>query len=129
MGIYDEIYIDYPLPYPVYFNQDLKSLISYHTSINGFQTKSLQNLMSRYYISNNGLLYVDISSGFSSPEYKSIYYHGHISVYSLIFLDDELPRILASPNIWLEYDLKFTDSMLVAATLISPTKEEVDEFY
>lgn len=129
MGIYDEIYIDYPLSFPDYFTPELKSIVSYHTSINGFQTKSLQNSMSRYYISNNGTLYLDISSGFSTPNYKSIYYHGHISVYTYLYLDEELSNVLTSPNIWIEYDLKFTDSMLVAATLISPSKEEVNELH
>lgn len=29
--------------------------------------------------------------------------------------------------IWLEYDLKFTDSLLVKATMVSPTQKSIEE--
>jgi hypothetical protein len=41
----------------------------------------------------------------------------------MVYLDEE--GFDSKSKFWLEYDLKFTDGLLVQATMISPTEEEL----
>jgi hypothetical protein len=47
-----------------------------------------------------------------------------------IYLDPDAPGTKVNTyDLWLKYDLKFTDSLLVSATMLSPTKEEIDDLH
>lgn len=142
--MFDYIYIDYPLPIADYVPAECRSLILRSIGEEGFQTKDLDCIMANFYISNDGLLYMEELSFFEDesekPKIKQ-YYHGHMRVYSLFFTDDSnveewhgiqvrMAGVGYKDNSFmLEYDLKFTDGMLVNATMISPTKEKINELY
>lgn len=124
--MFDNLSIEYPLPFNSYLNDKVRQYISATLNEDGLQTKDLQNTLSNYHISNDGRLFQVIHSSFdevnqSTPIYNQKYHHGHIRAYTMVFLDDEKQNIL-----WVEYDLKFTDGLLVSATMIRPTKEESD---
>ncbi|MEY4334022.1 MAG: hypothetical protein RLZZ196_2765 [Bacteroidota bacterium] len=137
MGMYDSITIEYPLPIPSYIPKKYSSIIAQAISTDEFQTKSLDRTLDHYFISNDGHLYLLSNVEFESNEEQTktkIYQHGHIRVYSGIFLDDYLDTEYPTTkvhtfDIWLEYDLKFTDSLLVSATMISPTEEQINELH
>jgi hypothetical protein len=59
----------------------------------------------------------------SKPAMRPIYYHGHIKIYTLVPLDQD--DVTSKRKFWLEYDLKFTDSRVVSAIMISPTREDL----
>lgn len=126
MGMYDNFIVDYPLPVESWLPDKYKSHIYYAIQADGFQSKSLSCALDNYYIDNNGHIYLDEISLFEEPEKRisrtKIYFHGHIRVYNSIFPDEEDNKKM----IWLEYDLKFTDGLLVSATMISPKKEDFD---
>ena len=124
MGMYDNFTVDYPLPVESWIPDKYKNHIYYSIQADGFQSKSLNCILNNYYIDNNGYIYLDNISLFEEPEKridrKKIYFHGHISIYNSIFPEDD------KKIIWLEYDLKFTDGLLVSATMLSPRKEHFD---
>lgn len=88
--MYDYIFTDYPLPIEKYIPKKYKELIHYSVAADGFQTKDLDCTLSSYYISNDGKIFLDIFD-FSSDkqlERKPMYYHGHIKMHTMIYLDD-----------------------------------------
>lgn len=132
MGTYDSFYIDYPLPIEPWIPEKYKSYIYYTFGEDGFQSKSLNCLMENYYIDNNGYLYWDEIFWFENPptdkkQYK-IYYHGHILVYTPVYLTEDGSKD-SNRMLWFEYDLKFTDGLLVKAIMKSPIKEDLYELH
>lgn len=133
MGMFDYFKIDYPLPIESYIPKKYAAQILAAFKQNQFQTKNLDCLLDRYYIDNAGRIYSSNLVDFEEHErsiYKRMYHHGHIQVYMGIYLDpDHTGTIVHTYDLWLKYDLKFTDSLLVSATMLSPKKEEVDELH
>lgn len=133
MGMFDNFEIDYPLPIEEWIPVQYRTY-AYHTfAADGFQTKDLECLLDYYYIDNSGSLFKNKQpSWFKGPskddEYEKIYFHGHINVYNSvsIYSEDEKTK---GPKLWFEYDLKFTDGLLVCATMLSPTKKDIDELH
>lgn len=128
--MFDYIEIDYPLSIEEWIPVQYRTY-AYHTfAADGFQSKDLECLLDHYYIDNNGNLFKNLqSSWFESPskndEYKKIYFHGHMHAYTSVWIDYEDEKN-KGPMLWFEYDLKFTDGLLVRATMLSPTKEDID---
>ena len=130
MGMFDYFKIDYPLPLALYILAEYRPYVNAVIDQDEFQSKSLECCLTRYYIDNNGHIFIDESSFEDKnfePAMRQIYYHGHIMVHAFIPLQNW--EIDNSRKIWLEYDLKFTDSLLVSATMISPTEEEMNELH
>lgn len=132
MGTYDSFYIDYPLPIEPWIPASYKSYIYYAFSADGFQSKSMGCSLNSYHIDNNGHLYLEETSFFEeqskNKKNSKIYYHGHIRVCSPVYLTED-GSIDYNKMLWFEYDLKFTDSLLVKATMISPKKEDLYELH
>jgi hypothetical protein len=126
MGLYDNFAIKYPLPISEHVPSRYKSYILATIDQDNFQSKDFDCMMESYFIDNKGFLYLEEYPPFESDDFEikriKKYFHGHLRVYNWIFLDEEDPK----NQIWLEYDLKFTDGLLVCATMISPTKEDFD---
>lgn len=133
MGMFDYIEIDYPISIEKWVPSQYATY-AYHTfGADGFQTKDLDCLLNYYYIDNNGFLYINKqSSWFEKPNtddnYEKIYFHGHMGAYTSVWIDDPDDEH-KGPMLWFEYDLKFTDGMLVRATMISPTIEDINELH
>jgi hypothetical protein len=126
MGMFDYFSIDYPLPIESYVPGEYKPFIYRAINEDEFQTKDFHCLLLRYYVDNIGRIFRSQIPDFESDEepiYEKIYFHGHIRIYTMVYLDEE------GKDFWLEYDLKFTDSLLVSATMVHPTKEDIDELY
>ena len=131
MGLYDTIFIEYPLPIPEYIPSKIRSFIHSTISQDGFQTKDLDQCLEDYYISNDGRFHICNYLNFDSPEisnYDPMYMHGHIEVHTIVRLDEESMYMTPTNSFRLEYDLKFTDSLLVSATLLSPTIEDIQKY-
>ena len=132
MGTYDSFYIDYPLPIEPWIPASYKSYIYYAFSADGFQSKSMDCFLNDYHIDNNGYLYLEESSSFEedskNKKTSKIYFHGHIRVHCPVYLTRDGSRD-ANMMLWFEYDLKFTDSLLVEAKMISPKKEDLYELH
>jgi hypothetical protein len=112
MGMFDYFKIDYPLPIPSYIPRKYVPHILAAFNQDEFQTKDLDCLLDRYYVDNTGRIYS--------------YIHVHMGIY----LDPDAPGTkVHTYDLWLKYDLKFTDSLLVSATMLSPTKEEIDDLH
>lgn len=60
MGMFDYVTINYPLP-------DTSPEEVEHIELDGFQTKSLENYMERFYIEADGQLYMDIYDWIDNP--------------------------------------------------------------
>ncbi len=128
MGTFDYFKIDYPLPLESYILSEYRPFINAVVNQDEFQSKDLDCCMDRYYIDNAGRIYQANLAKFESndkDEYNKIYYHGHIRVNTIVSLDEE--GWTSNRKFWLEYDLKFTDSLLVSAKMLHPTKEELNE--
>lgn len=131
MGMYDNFTIEYPLPIEHWVPDKYRSIAYQCFGSDGFQSKDMECLLHYYFISNDGRIFIDKPSSFESDipyERKQIYFHGHIKVYDLVFLDEDNQE-QDRPRLWFEYDLKFTDGLLVSAIMISPTKEDIDELH
>ena len=126
MGMYDNFAVSYPLPIESYVPDRYRMFIRSTMDQDNFQSKDLECLLSSYYIDNVGHLYLEDYPPFEDTDFKikrtKKYFHGHLRIYNSVFLDEEDPKKF----LWLEYDLKFTDGLLVCATMISPTKEDFD---
>lgn len=121
--MFDYFSIDYPLPIESYIPEKYKPYIYRAMNEDEFQTKSLECLMYRYHVDNIGRLFcaeIPLFESDQEPEFKKVYQHGHVRIYTMVYLDED------DKDFWLEYDLKFTDSLLVQATVVHPTKEEID---
>jgi hypothetical protein len=133
MGMFDYFKIDYPLPIASYIPRKYVPHILASFSQDEFQTKDLDCLLDRYYVDNTGRIHVSNLVDFEEDirsTYEKIYYHGHIQVHMGIYLDPDAPGTkVHTYDLWLKYDLKFTDSLLVSATMLSPTKEEIDDLH
>ena len=131
MGLFDTIFIEYPLPIPEYIPSKIRSFIHSTISQDGFQTKDLDQTLDDYFISNDGKFYSCNYLNFDSSDissYEPVYIHGHIEVHTVVRLDEESIYLTPSNSFRLEYDLKFTDSLLVSATLLSPTIEDIKKY-
>ena len=132
MGMFDYFTIDYPLPIEPWIPASYKSNIYYAFSADGFRSKSIECSSDSYYIDNNGYLYLEKSSSFEedlkNKKTSKMYFHGHIKVHCPVYLTKDESR---DPKmmLWFEYDLKFTDSLLVQAKMISPKKEDLYELH
>lgn len=126
MGMYDNFFIDYPLPIESWVPAKYKSHILYAFSAEGFQSKDLDCVLKSYFISNDGHIFEDeFDFADKNPiNRKRIYFHGHIRVYCPVYISDDDSRNIEN-MIWFEYDLKFTDSLLVSAIMVYPKKEDI----
>jgi hypothetical protein len=126
MGMFDYFTIEYPLPLEPYIISKYRPFVHATVNQDEFQCKDMDCCLDRYLIDNAGRIYkselVDFESN-KKTEFKKIYFHGHIKVYSMVYLDEE--GFDSKSKFWLEYDLKFTDGLLVQATMVSPTEEEL----
>lgn len=124
MGMFDYFTIDYPLPLYSYILAEYRPYVHAVVSQDEFQSKDLDCCLNRYYIDNTGHIFIDEST-FEDPKpaMRPIYYHGHIKVYTLVPLEED--DLTSKKKFWLEYDLKFTDSRLVSAIMISPTRDDM----
>ena len=122
MGMFDYFTIDYPLPLDSYILSQYRPFINAVIDQDQFQSKDLECCLHKYYIDNNGRLFIDESS-FEDPEPEM----RHITVHAYVPLSEDDMDL--NKRIRLEYDLKFTDSLLVSATMLHPTKEELDELH
>jgi hypothetical protein len=126
MGLYDNISIEYPLPIESYVPIEYKPYIHQAINEDGFQTKDLACIMCNFHIDNMGRIFLLKIPDFESNEKQTeerVYCHGHVNVYTVVYLE-ELKK-----EFWLEYDLKFTDSLLVSASMIHPTEEKINELH
>lgn len=124
--MYDNFIIDYPLPLASWIPDAYKQYIDYTFASEGFQSKDLSCVLNNYFISNDGHIFEDeFDFADKNPvNRKPIYFHGHIKVYCPVYISDDDSRDIKT-MLWFEYDLKFTDSLLVSATMISPKIEHV----
>jgi hypothetical protein len=128
MGMFDYFTIDYPLPLESYILTQYRPFINAVIDQDQFQSKDLECCLDKYYIDNNGRLFIDESSFEDpKPELRQLYYHGHITVHAYVPMSEDDMDL--NKRIRLEYDLKFTDSLLVSATMLHPTKEELSELH
>ena len=127
MGMYDSFFISYPLPIEKWVPKEYKEAALYTFAADGFQTKDLECCLESYYISNDGHIFKDTFDFESSKilERNPIYFHGHIKIYSPVYLEENRN----GKFLWFSYDLKFTDSLLVCATMLSPTQKDIDELH
>ena len=126
MGMFDYFTIDYPLPIESYIPEKYKSFIYSAINEDGFQTKDLECLLYRYHVDNIGRIFCADFPDFESdeePVYNKIYQHGHVLISTVVHLDGN------GNDFWLEYDLKFTDSLLVSAKMIHPKEERINELH
>jgi hypothetical protein len=126
MGMFDYFTIEYPLPLESYVLSKYRSFVHAAVGQDEFQCKDMDCCLDRYLIDNAGRIYKSDLVDFEldeRTEFKKIYFHGHINVYSMVYLDEE--GWGSKNKFWLEYDLKFTDGLLVQATMTSPTEEEL----
>lgn len=124
--MFDYFTTDYPLPISSYVPDRYKPYIYRAINEDEFQTKDLECLMYRYYVDNIGRIFcakIPLFESDQEPEYQKVYQHGHIRIYTMVYLHNDINQF------WLEYDLKFTDSLLVQATMVHPTEEEINELY
>lgn len=120
--MFDYFTVDYPLPIESYVPKEYRPYIYAAMNEDEFQSKSLECCMFSYHIDNMGRIFQSDMPDFESdekPQYKKIYQHGHIQIYTMVYLGE------TDKSFWLEYDLKFTDSLLVQATMTHPTKEAI----
>jgi hypothetical protein len=105
-----------------------KSYVYYTFTAEGFRSKSMECSSDSYHIDNNGYLYLEQSSSFEehlkNKKLSKIYFHGHIKVHCPVYLTED-ESIDPDRMLWFEYDLKFTDGLLVKAEMISPKKEDL----
>lgn len=121
MGLYDSVYIEYPLPIAGYIPEQWKSLARLEFTASGFQTKDLERCLDTYFIDNYGNLFLDHSRWEDQEDIKvKVNHHGYIYVYTVIDISEE-------KNLFIEYKLKYTDGKLVEAEMTRPKKEEIDE--
>jgi hypothetical protein len=128
MAMFDYFRVEYPLPLDSYILSEYRPFVQAVVDQDDFQSKDMDCVLARYYIDNCGYIYKSNKIDFeddSDPVFEKIYYHGHIRIYSLVPLGDE--GWDSNKKFWLEYDLKFTDSLLVSARMLHPTKEELHE--
>ena len=127
MGLYDNFAVKYPLPINDYVPEKYRSYILATIDQDDFQSKDLDCIMQSYFIDNKGFLYLEERSPFESSNLEikrtKKYFHGHLRIYNWVVLDEENPQ----NEMLLEYDLKFTDGLLVCATMIFPTKKDFNE--
>jgi hypothetical protein len=126
MKLFDYFTIDYPLPVPAYMLSEFRPFVHAVIDQDQFHCDQFEGNMLHYYINNSGKLFIDRSS-FDQEKFTELepfYYHGHLRVYTLVKINEESEK---EKKFWLEYDLKITDSIVVCATMISPTKEEINE--
>lgn len=127
------ITIDYPLPILDYIPLKYHPHIRQAFYADGFKSDHLDCSVHNYHISNDGHLYLVNDPAFESnaQSFKvKIYHHGHMTVSIGIFLDEDRDDVMVyTYDLWIEYDLKFTDGLLVDAKMLLPTKEEINELY
>jgi hypothetical protein len=109
MGMFDYIECQAELPMP----EDLSSLelnaINRFLNVDDFQTKDLDCSMTRYVIDQDGLFREKIFSTGRNYFYEvsdPVYIHQHLRCYGIVEISDE-------EKFWLEYDLKFTNGIMV----------------
>lgn len=111
MGMYDEIYSDYPLPPPAGLPEALRPLFAQESLERGFQTKDLACLLERYAITREGRLVqlvrttgalgLSLLARIDGPadddqvpdvrepvELVDVDFHGRLHVHTLLFADD-----------------------------------------
>ena len=152
MGMFDYVKMDSDLVLPDYIPPHMQDLIRIECNReDNFQTKDFDCLLDYYRISADGNLYVNRAVyGEDKFELLSVNeelfkFHGMVDIYTSIYLDDSnlidmnesfggepTGIMIRSHNpdrkkndIWLNYSLKFTDGVLVDATLTSPTQKDI----
>lgn len=105
MGLFDTIYSNYKLPdvvvndsFKLYFNKTAPKQFGYETE---FQTKSLESLMDRYFITTQGRLILQSYNVNVDTDY-----HGMLHFYTTVDVED-------FGKYFIEYNAKFTDGKLI----------------
>jgi hypothetical protein len=115
MGMFDYVECEYDLPMPEKANDIQIKAIKRFLKTDSFQTKDLDNCLIYYLIDENGLFREKIFAAgrtfFFEPS-DPVYIHQHINCYGVVEIDEE-------EKWWLEYDLKFTDGIMVNAKVTS----------
>ena len=122
MGMFDYVYVEYPLDIAWYIPEKWSPIIRQELFASGFQTKDLNNTLDTYEISNNGYIFLVERDDFESnhePKKTKIDYHGYMGIYMPVEINYEC-------EVFVEYKLKFTDGKLVNARMMQPTKEVID---
>lgn len=93
MGMFDTIRCDYPLPLPEYQNET-------------FQTKSLDNCLGNYIITDDGRLLENVSRWGEDPVIEEVLdFHGDIIFYT--FVNDW--RNPVRSDVWVQFRVRFTN--------------------
>ena len=104
MGMYDELICEMPLPDGI-------------THTDGFQTKSLDNVLDKYTITAEGELWCEAYQWDwgenRNPEPERILHHGWLNFYTFIGEPYGPEKSKERLKVWLEYDAKFTDGKCV----------------
>lgn len=121
MGMFDYIECQAELPMPEGISSIEKSAINIFMNTDDFQTKDLDCTMTRYVIDEDGLFREKIFSTGRHYFYEvsdPVYIHQHLRCYGIVEISDE-------EKFWLEYDLKFTNGIMVNAKVVDwhKTKE------
>jgi hypothetical protein len=115
MGMFDYVDCEYDLPMPEKADDIQVKAIKRFLNTDCFQTKSLGCFMVHYLIDENGLfrekIFATGRSFFFEPS-DPVYIHQHMGCYGVVEVDEQ-------EKWWLEYDLKFTDGIMVNAKVIS----------
>lgn len=111
MGMFDEIYFEQRLPMPEGIDKEQYSAIEKFFDEDVFQTKDLENLMTRYVVTIKGFLREVIKYSDSTnfhQESDPISLNKNITCYGIINVSSE-------KKYWLEYEIVFKNDIMVAA--------------
>ena len=140
MGMFDNIECNYPLP----LSKELIELEDFNIYGVEFQTKSFENLMELYIITEEGELFrkkidykwVDDEEYFLKGYMKATKeelikenYHGIIEFYCYEDIKKEVNGKIRETSISVDYIAKFSDGKIVSIDLVNQTIEDTTEHY
>ena len=138
MGMFDNIECNYPLP----LSKELIELEDFNIYGVEFQTKSFENLMELYIITEEGELFrkkidykwVDDEEYFLKGYMKATKeelikenYHGIIEFYCYEDIKKEVNGKIRETSISVDYIAKFSDGKIVSIDLVNQTIEDTTE--
>jgi hypothetical protein len=119
MGMFDYVECQIDLPMPEDASAFEQICIDRFIKSSDFQTKDLDSVMAYYLVDENGLFREKIFSTGRPYIYEPsdpVYIHQHMICYGIVDVEEE--------KFWLEYDLKFTNGIMVDAKVIDWKKIE-----
>jgi len=115
MGMFDEIYFESRLPMPENIDREQYSAIEKFLNEDVFQTKDLENTMTRYAVTIKGFLKEVIKYSDSTNFYQEsdpISLNKNITCCGIVNVSSE-------KKYWLEYEIVFKNDIMVAAKVLS----------